>query len=431
MKRHILYIIGLFYFLNAAAQDNIYPAPAMQQPLLISNGTIHTATGQVIHNGSILISNGKIESIGANINAPAHAQVIDASGKHVYPGLILANTDLGLKEISSGVRGSNDFYELGEYNPNVRSIVAYDAASVIINTLRSNGILLANVSPRGGLLTGTSSVVQLDAWNWEDAIYKTGNGMYLDMPMLLQPVRRSGRPQSTNDPVKEGISKLQEVQQFFSEAKAYFAQPGKKETNLKFEAMKPLFEKKQKLFINANIARQILMAIDFKKKFDIEVVIVGGSDSYLVAHLLKQNNIPVILNSLYELPTMEDDDIDQPFKTPAMLQKAGVLFAINDNDASARYRNLAFNGGTAIAHGLTGEQALQAITANAAKIIGIDDRTGTLEAGKDANIIISTGDLFDIKTSMVTDAFIQGRKIDLNNKQTQLFERYRHRYGIQ
>lgn len=430
MKQFLILITFIFVVSATNAQDNIVPAPAQKETIVIQNGTIYTATGRVINNGSIVISDGKIQSVEANVNVPANAQVIDATGKNVYPGLILANTDLGLKEIGSGVRGSNDYYELGDYNPGVRSIVAYDATSVIINTLRSNGILLANVSPRGGLLTGSSSVVQLDAWNWEDAIYSADNGMFLDMPLLMQPVRRSFRAVSTRDPVKEGIDKLVEVQQFFSEAKAYYLQANKKETNLKFEALRPLFDKKQKLFINASIARQILMAIDFKKKFDIDVVIVGGEDSYLVAGLLKQSNIPVILNTMYNLPTMEDDDIDQPFKTPAVLQKAGVLFAINDNDASARYRNLAFNAGTAIAHGLTPEQALKAVTSNAAKILGISDKTGSLEPGKDANIIIATGDVFDIRSGIITDAFIQGRRINLENKQTQLYERYKGRYGL-
>lgn len=414
----------------ALAQDNIYPAAPQSEVIVIRNGTIHTGTGNVINNADIVISKGKIEQIGSGVTVPADANVVDASGKMVYPGLILADTDLGLREISGGVRGSNDYFELGEYNPGVRSIVAYDATSIIINTLRSNGILMAHVSPRGSLLTGSSSVVQLDAWSWEDALYKADNGMYLKLPSLMQPMRRSSRSQSTQDPVKAGIDKLEEVQQFFGEAKAYFAQAKKDETNLKFEALRPLFDKKQKLFIVASISRQILMAIDFKKKFDIEVVVVGGEDSYLLADLLKQNNIPVILNAMHNLPTMEDDDVDQPYKTPAILQKAGVLFAINDNDASARYRNLAFNAGTAVAYGLTKEEALQSITRNAAKILGIEKDAGSLEVGKDANIIISSGDIFDMKSSQITHAFIQGRKIDLENKQTQLYRRYLKKYQV-
>ena len=214
------------------------------------------------------------------------------------------------------------------------------------------------------------------------------------------------------------------------EAKAYLQEPAHAETNIKFEGVRPLFEKKQKLFIHCNQVKQMLIAVDFVKEFGIDVVIVGGSDSWQIADLLKQNNIAVILGREFNLPTMEDDDIDQPFKTPAMLQKAGVLFALNDDHEEARYRNLAFNAGTAAAYGLTKEEALQAITLNAAKILGIDDRTGSIEVGKDANIVVSEGDILDMRTSIITDAFIQGRKVSLENKQTQLYERYKYKYGL-
>ena len=431
MKKIILYIVLFFVSINLLAQDDIYPAGPQKETIIIKNGTIHTATGAVIENGVLVLKNGKIFSVGKATSESG--TIIDATGKHIYPGMILAGTDLGLKEIGSGVRGSNDYNELGDYNTSIRSLVAYNTDSRVINTLRSNGILLANVDPQGSLLTGSSSVVQLDAWNWEDAVYQADNGMHLNIPRMMQPFRRFFMMQQGTgggDMVKEGIKKIEEVQHFFTEAKAYLKTAKKTETNLKFEALRPLFEKKQKLFVHADISRQILMAIDFAKKFDIDVVVVGGSDSYLVADLLKQNNIPVILNAMHNLPVLDDDDIDQPFKTPEMLQKAGVLFAINDNHSNSRYRNLPFNAGTAVAYGLDKEQALQALTINAAKILGIDKKTGSIEVGKDANIIISQGDLFDMKSSVITDAFIQGRKIDLNNKQIQLYERYRHRYGI-
>ncbi|ANH83976.1 amidohydrolase [Niabella ginsenosidivorans] len=423
------YIFLLFLSLNAMAQDNIYPAGKQLGTLIIANGTIHTGTGDVIRKGTIVIKDGKISKISEQPESTEGGTVIDASGKNVYPGLILPSTDLGLREIGSGVRGSNDYFELGEYNPDVRAVVAYNTDSRIINTLRSNGILLANIMPEGRLLTGTSSVVQLDAWTWEDALYKADNGMVLNMPLLMKPLRRFGPPPAT-DPVSEDLKKIEGLKSFFKEAKAYKNTSDKQETNLKFEALKPLFEKKQKLFVHAETARQILMAIDLAKTFDINVVIVGGSDSYLVADLLKQNNIPVILNTLHALPTLEDDAVDQPFKTPALLKKAGVLFALNDDAEEPRYRNLAFLAGTAASYGLSKEEALQAITGNTAKILGIDDRTGTLEVGKDANIIISTGDVLDMGQSVITDAFIQGRKINLANKQTQLYERYKEKYQL-
>ena len=174
----------------------------------------------------------------------------------------------------------------------------------------------------------------------------------------------------------------------------------------------------------------MLVAIDFAKEFGVDVVIVGGSESWQIADLLKQNNVSVILNQMHSLPTAEDDDVDQPYKTPAMLQKAGVTFAINDEDEENRGRNLMFNAGTAATYGLTKEQALQAITLNAAKILGIDKSTGSLETGKDANIIVSDGDVLDIKSSNIDYAFIQGRQINLDNKQKQLYERYKTKYGL-
>ncbi|MBO9618176.1 MAG: amidohydrolase family protein [Niabella sp.] len=423
------YILFFFCSLAAAAQDDIYPAKKQEGVIIINNGIIHTGKGAVIQNGSVVIRDGKIQKVSEQPETISGATVIDASGKNVYPGLILPSTDLGLREIGSGVRGSNDYYELGEYNPDVRSIVAYNTDSRIINTLRSNGILLANVIPNGRFLTGSSSVVQLDAWTWEDALYKADNGMVLNMPELIKPLRSYG-PAPATDPVKEGMKKVEELKSFFAEAKAYANASSKQETNLKFEALRPLFEKKQKLFVTADISRQILVAIDLAKTFDINVVIVGGSDSYLLADLLKQNNIPVILNALHALPTLEDDAIDQPFKTPAILKKAGVLFALNDDFAEARYRNLAFLAGTASAYGLSKEEALQAITADAARILGVDDRAGSIEVGKDANIVISSGDILDMDKSIVTDAFIQGRKINLANKQTQLYHRYREKYKL-
>ena len=194
--------------------------------------------------------------------------------------------------------------------------------------------------------------------------------------------------------------------------------------------MKGLFDKSKKLYVHANTVKQMLIALDFVKTFGVDMVIVGGVDSWQIADLLKQNNVSVILNQPHSLPTLEDDDVDQPYKTAAQLQKAGVLFTITDNDAQTRGRNLPFNAGTASAYGLSKEEALQAITLNAAKIIGVGDKTGSIEVGKDANIVISEGDILDMRKNNVTDAFIQGRKIDLNDKQKMLNERYEKKYNL-
>jgi len=426
-------------FLSAQAQETVYPAPAQKGAVVITNATIHVGNGEVINSGAIRFSNGKIEKVGTAVSTEG-ATLLDAKGKHVYPGLILSSCQLGLMEVPS-VRATVDDREIGDLNPNVRALVAYNTDSKVINTLKSNGILEAHIYPDGALITGSSSVVQLDAWNWEDAAYATDNGIHFNMPSLL--ARRGGGrgfgggrgaflagQQSATDPIKAALDQVESVKSFFREAKAYGQETVHAATNLKLQAVQGLFSKKQKLYIHCNIVKEMLVAIDFVKEFGFDVVIVGGSDSYLIPDLLKQHNIAVILGQTHELPTMVDDDIDQPFKTPSILQKAGVLYAISDEDENTRYRNLPFSAGTAASYGLSKEEALSSITLNAAKILGIADKTGSLEAGKDANIVISEGDILDMKTSIITDAFVQGRKVDLNDKHKQLYERYKYKYGV-
>jgi imidazolonepropionase-like amidohydrolase len=431
MKKIFLYFIGISGFLAAAAQETIYPAPQQKETITLTNATIHVGNGNVISNGNVVITNGKITEVGATTSTSG--KVIDCKGKHIYPGLILSSTQLGLVEVPT-VRATVDASELGELNPSIRSIVAYNTDSKVINTLRTNGILLANTIPDGGLISGSSSVVQLDAWNWEDAAYDKDGAIHFRMPSLLTRPRPrfnfGGPTPPAEDAVKKALEQIEKVKTFFREAKAYLAEGTHENTNLKYEAVKNLFTKKQKLFVHCNIVKEMLVAVDFVKEFGFDVVIDGGVDSWQIATLLKQNNIAVVLGQLHDLPAMIDDDIDQPYKTPALLQKAGVLFAINDDDGNSRHRNLAFNAGTACAYGLTKEEALTAITLNAAKILGIAEKTGSVETGKDANLVVSEGDILDMKSNNITYAFIQGRQVDLNNKQKQLFERYKYKYGI-
>ena len=434
MKKIFLIITCVAVITGAFAQETILPAPAQKETIALTNATIHVGNGQVIQNGTVVFKNGKITEVGANAST-AGAKVIDCKGKHIYPGLILSATQIGLVEVPS-VRATADGSEIGEMNPSIRSLVAYNTDSKVINTLRYNGILLGNIVPDGGLISGSSSVVQFDAWNWEDAAYRSDGAIHFRMPSLLQ--RRGGRGgfgnfgggQQNVDPVKRGLEQIENVKVFFREAKAYMAEANHASANLKFEAVRGLFEKKQKLFIHCNIVKEMLLAIDFAREFGFDVVLVGAADSWQIADLLRQNNIAVVLGQLHNLPVMIDDDIDQPFKTPSMLQKAAVLFSITDDDENTRSRNLAFNAGTAAAYGLTKEEALSAITLNAARILGIADRTGSIEAGKDANIVVSEGDLLDMRTNIIDHAYIQGRDVDLHNKQTQLAEKYENKYGI-
>lgn len=418
--------------LSLMAQETMHPSPAQTKKIVITGATLHIGNGQVVQNGSLTIDKGKLTVLTAAPAITGDVEHIDASGKHIYPGLISPNANLGLVEVSS-TKSTADFDELGEMNPNIRSIVAYNTDSKVINTLRSNGVLLAQIVPQGGLISGSSTVVQLDAWNWEDAAYALDNGIHITFPALInRPNGGGGRRGADSDAVKAGLERIEQARIFFREAKAYLNEKTHAAVNLKFEATKGLFDRSKTLYVHCDLVKEMLTAIDFAKEFNFKLVIAGGADSWMIADILAANQVAVILHEPHSLPAAEDDAVDQPYKTGAQLQKAGVLFTIcqDSGDGYTQIRNLPFLAGTMSAYGLTREEALSAITLNPAKILGIADRTGSLETGKDANLVICQGDLLDMRSSIVTHAFIQGRAINLDNKHTQLYNRYKYKYNL-
>ena len=429
----IFSIFFLLFTLVAQAQENMHPSPLQGNQVIIRNTTIHIGDGRVIEDGYILFDKGKISSVGVgDYDAFPPTVIIDGAGKHVYPGIIAASTNLGLVEVSA-VRAASDYTELGDMNPNIHSLYAYNTDSKVINTLRGNGVLLAHIVPAGGIISGTSSVVQLDAWNWEDATYKKDNGIHFNMPLLMnRPNQFPRRGAEPVDLVKVGLEKIEGIRKFLREAKAYSHEESHATINLKYAAVEGLFDQSQSFFVHCELVKEMMMAIDLAKEFGFKLVIVGGSDSWIIADILKENNVAVILQEPHSLPATDDDDVDQSYKTGAALQKAGVLFTICQDNGSGYWqqRNLPFQAGTMAAYGLSREDALSAVTLNAAKILGIDSIAGSLEAGKDANIVVSEGDLLDMKSSKVIKAFIQGREIDLDNKQKQLFEKYKYKYSL-
>ncbi len=427
--RKTLITIGILFSLKTFAQN---PAPALPQKeaILILNGTAHLGNGQVIQNSVIGFKEGKLvlvaDALRTNINKNEYKIIVDASGKHVYPGFINCNSNLGLTEIDA-IRATRDFNEVGDFNPNVRSIISYNTDSKISPTLRSNGVLLVQVVPQGGVISGQSSVVELDAWNWEDAAYKTDEGIHLNWPRMYTILNNQTE---TEEIQKQKIQKnLNEVELVFSEAKAYSLNNFPAEKNLKYEAMRGLFNGSKKLYVHCDFVKEIVSAVNLAKQFGIKMVLVDGSDSFRVTDLLKENNIPVILGRIHSLPPREDDDIDLPYKLPFLLKQAGVMFALSIESAW-QSRNLMFNAGTSSAYGLTKEEALAAITSSPAKILGIDNRIGTLEVGKDATLIISDGDALDMKSNNITRAYIRGKEINLDNIQSQLYRKYMTKYGL-
>jgi len=418
----------------ANGQANISPAKAQMKPTIIKGATIHVGNGTVINNGYIAFDKGKITAIGEG-SAPntAGADVVDATGQQIYPGFICPITTLGLVEIEEGARGTVDEEETGDLNPHVRSLIAFNTDSKVIPTVRSNGILLAQPTPVGGTISGTSSVVQLDAWNWQDAAYKTDIAIHLTWPVARVQGRRRpaaptpGVPQES--PAERAQKAIDAITSLFNEAKAYADIAKPEVTNIRLEAMKGLFNGTKKLFVNAEGAKEIIQAVDFGKKMGVQVVIVGGNESYLVTDVLKNNNVPVILKETQRLPDKEEDDVYLPYKLPKMLQDAGVTYGLT-GIGFWRQRNLPFEAGESVGYGLTKEQAISMITINNAKILGIDKTTGTLEVGKDANLFVSKGDALDMISIDVDYAFIQGRNINLDNLHKQLYKKFADKYGV-
>jgi hypothetical protein len=330
------------------------------------------------------------------------------------------------------VKSSDDEEEIGSINPHIRSIIAYDSNSKVTETVRPNGVLIAQITPRGGRISGTSSIVQLDAWHWKEALIKENDGIHLNFPAAF---RKSGSwfEPGTIEANKDYTKQIEELNVFFANSKAYLANTPK-ERNLIFESMKGLFDGTQTLFVHADIEKQIIDAIQQAKENGIKkIVIVGGFEAYKTADLLvnNNNNIGVLLRRVHDMPLSEDQDIDLPYKLAKILTDKGILVGLENSGGMERMqtRNLPFLAGTCAAYGLDKEQALQLITLNTAKILGIDNLCGSLEEGKDATLFISEGDALDMRTNKLTNAFIQGRMIDLETHQTQLYDKYKEKYG--
>ncbi|PHI19822.1 hypothetical protein CEQ90_11210 [Lewinellaceae bacterium SD302] len=404
--------------------QNPTPAPEQSEKIAVSGATLHLGNGQVVENGLVLLEDGKIEYAGSQKDhSPNDYQMIDAAGKHVYPGLIALNTGLGLTEIGA-VRSTRDGRETGYLNPHVRTLIAFNTDSQVIPTVRSRGVLLAQSVPQGGRISGKSSIFQLDGWNYEDAVRRTDDGIHLNWPRTVSYSWRERKYSENKDYNKQ----LNELEAFMLEAKAYCNGEREGDVQLKLAAMCDLLNNDANAYVHVYDAKGIQSAVMLMKEFGIKPVIVGGDESYLVADFLKQEGVSVILGSTQDLPNRADADIDQPFKTPAMLAEAGVSFAIS-HGGYWEQRNLPFVAGTAVAYGLDYEKAIQALTLDAAKIAGIDQDYGSLENGKSATLIVVGGDLLDMRKSEVEMAFIDGRMIDLDNKQSELYRKFKEKYS--
>ena len=427
MKNRISYLIltSLLAF-SSVAQE-------IQGSMLLVNGYLHVGNGDVIESAFIGIKEGKISeiknSLATTYNREEWDTIIDLMGQHVYPAFIAPNSTLGLTEIDA-VRATRDFDEVGSFNPHIRSQIAFNPESKVISTVRTNGVLISQATPRGGNISGSSSVMLLDAWNWEDATVVKDDGIHLNWPSSLEGGGwwAEPAPKKRNEKYDE---QKKELHRFFELAKAYTDGGNKLQPDLRMEAMKDCFNGKKRVYFHANEIQQLLDVIDFAAKFDLTFpVIVGGYDSHLLGKRLKDAGIPIMLGRTHALPENEDDPIDLPFRLPALLQEQGIPFCLqNEGDMEAmNTRNLPFQAGTAMAYGLSEEQAIRSISLSAAEILGFDKEYGSIEVGKSATLFVSTGNALDMRTNNVTLALINGSIMSLNNSQKDLYKKYSNKY---
>jgi len=426
------YILALVLFTGtfAMAQKPV-PAPEQTKPIALTGGTAHIGNGQIIENALITFDKGKLTNVVdgsvARIDLSGY-EVISASGKHIYPGFILPNSQVGLEEVSA-VRAMSDSNEEGDLNPNVRSVISYNADSEFPPSFRFNGVLLAETTPRGGTISGTSSLMEMEGWNWEDALHSEDIGVHLNWPPMVRRQFSFATFSFAESPNKEYDNQVSHLEHFFMDAVAYGNQANKV-ANLKMAAMQGLFDGTKTLFIHTNNPKEIVTSVRMAQRNGVKRITVIAADAALmVADFLKESKIPVILPATHNLPPRVDDDVDLPFKLPHLLTQAGVMVSLSEDGSLHGSRNLAFFAGTAVAYGMSKEDALKTITSNTAKALGVESRVGTLETGKDATLFVSEGDALDYRTNVLLHAFISGKKITLPGNQQELYERYSKKYG--
>ena len=426
----------IFLFFSWLFPNNQIPGELQKRPILLKGGIIHTVSTDILEGYDILFSKGKIVRIEKNIMPSPETDVYDVYGKHITPSYIAPITRIGLVEVNA-VRQSVDYAETGSINPNVKANVSYNPDSELIPVTRSNGVLIANSVPTGGRISGQSSVMMLDGWTWEQATLLHPSGLHINWPSFI--INYKSNVKKTEKQQLEDIqSSVRELNDIVQNVRAYFQSINQRNRNsdnrqradLRLESMIPYIVKKQTIFIHADEARQIESAIKWAKLNDLKIVIVGGKDSWRIPKLLVKNNIPVILDRVERIPMRRFEKIHKPYETPLLLKNAGVQFCLNTRIGyphDGNIRNLPHEAMRAIAYGLNKSEALRSITLSAAEILGVDDKVGSIDVGKDATFFISDKEPMEMSANVLM-AFIQGREIDLNDRQKILYKKYQEKY---
>lgn len=404
--------------------------PAGAESLALRGGTVHPVSGPAVSDAVVLVEDGRITAIGSGLSIPEGAEVVDFTGKHLYPGFVHPGSVLGLVEVNS-VAGTRDYEEMGDNNAALRAEVAWNADSRVLPVTAAGGVLTAHVMPRGGIIAGTSAVMQLDGWNWEDMTVASPVGMHLNFPQMV-----SSRGVSEDEAEKARKKALEKLDETLQAARDYHrarhaAAAPRVEENPQLEALGPLLNGEMALWIHAREKTQIEAALDWATENELrKLVLVTGADARYVAERLAEEKVPVVLNGVLRLPNRTWEPYDSAFTAASELHAAGVDFCIGDGGnafGAFNSRNLPFHAAMAAAFGLPKDVALESVTLRSAKILGVDDRLGSLEPGKDATFMVTNGDPLEIITS-IERVWIAGRELDPGlNPQQQLFEKYRDR----
>ena len=405
----------------------------------IVGARIVPVTGPVIESGTVVIRDGKIESVGTGTSVPSGAERIDGQGLSVYPGMIDAFTRMGLAEIPQGANATMDMNETGSMNANAKAITGINPHSSHINVTRVNGITTVLSAPGGGTVAGQSAVINLNGSTQADMAVVPQTGLVINFPRiaLFSGFTPGVGPNAVdfNTAQKRRDEQVDELRKIFTDSENYarakdaYAKDNRlpyPKTDIKLEAMVPYIRRELPVFLTVERERDIRAALKFLADTNLRGVIVGGQDAHLVADELKRQNVPVIFTHIYSLPPRPDDPYDYLFAGPSKLQRAGIKFAVSTGDQGAEVRDLPYHAGLAGAYGLPREEALKAVTIYPAEILGIADRAGSLEAGKIANVVVTDGDILDPRTN-IKHMFIGGRLIPLTSRHTELFDSFKDR----